>query len=148
MYARYMFEAHKNSTGKVRQYTSSNNRYEDQKRRHPVFKLIITLQNFEQKLPSSHASISAMSKVTERLDNMDKIIHKMEKKQDGMLKKSSLLINCDEPMVVSETPDEDQNDKKSLLKELIKLIKISAIKGKCLPARTNDSSRSMSHAAL
>ena len=32
-------------------------RYEDQQRP-PVFELIITLQNFEQKFPPSHASIS------------------------------------------------------------------------------------------
>ena len=49
-------------------------------------------------------------------------------------------------MVVSETPDEDQDGQNSLLKELIKLIKgvkpcsatesskISAINGRCLPA--------------
>jgi len=44
------------------------------------------------------------------------------------------MINCDEPMAVSETPDEDQDDQKSLLKELIKLIKLSAIKGIRFPA--------------
>jgi len=89
-----------------------------------------------------------MSKLTERLDNVDKMIDKMEKKQDGMLEELSLLINCDEPVVVSETTDENQNDQKSLLKELIKLIKISAIKGKHLPVQANDSSKSMSRAAL
>ena len=102
-------------------------RYKDQLRRSPVFELITTLQNFEQNLSPSHASISAISQVTERLD-------KVEKKQDGMLKELSLLINCDETMAVSETADEDQDDQKSLLKELIKLIKLSAIKGIRFPA--------------
>jgi len=67
-------------------------------------------------------------------------------KQDGILEELSLLVNCDELMVVSETPDEDQDGQNSLLKELIKLIKgvkpcsatesskISAINGRCLPA--------------
>lgn len=111
------------------------------------------LQIFEQQLPSTHASISAISKVTERLV-------KVEKKLDGMLEELSLLINHDEPMVVSETPDEDQDDQRSLLKDLIKLIKgddpssspvtskISAITVKRLPAQANNSSKSMSHAAL
>ena len=44
-------------------------------------------------------------------------------KQDGMLEELSLLINCDEPVAVPEAPSEDQDDQKSLLKELIKLIK-------------------------
>lgn len=108
------------------------------------------LQNIEQQLPPSHASISAM----------DKMIDKMEKQQDGILEELPLLINCDEYVVVSETPDEDQDDQRSLLKELIKLIKddepysspvssqISAIKGKRPPAQANYSSKSMSHAAL
>ena len=46
-------------------------RYEDQQRRPPVFELILTLQNLEQKLPPSHTSISAISQVTERLDKLD-----------------------------------------------------------------------------
>ena len=60
----------------------------------------------------------------------------------------SLMINHDNPVAVSETPDEDQDDQKNLLKDLIKLIKVSAIKGKRLPAWANDISRSMSRAAL
>lgn len=60
----------------------------------------------------------------------------------------SLMINRDEPMAVSETPDEDQDDQKNLLKELIKLIKLSAIKGIRFPAWANDISKSMLHAAL
>jgi len=83
-------------------------RYEDQQRP-PVFELILMLQNFEQKLLPSNAFISAISQVTDRLD----------KKQEQL----SLLINHDEPVVVSETLDEDQDDQRSLLKELIKLIK-------------------------
>ena len=79
--------------------------------------------------------------MTERLD-------KMEKKQDGMLEELSLVINHDEPMAISETCDEDQDDQKSLLKELVKLIKVSAIKGKCPPIRAKDHSKFMSRAAL
>ena len=33
------------------------------------------------------------------------------------------MINCDEPLVASGTPDEDQDEQRSLMKELIKLIK-------------------------
>ena len=58
------------------------------------------------------------------------------------------MISTDEPVVVSETPDEYQNDQKSPLEELIKLIKISAVRGKRLPAQANDSSKSMLRAAL
>lgn len=106
-------------------------------------------QNFEEQLPPSHAYISVILKV--RLD-------KMEKRQDGILDDLSLLINCDEPMVVSETFDEDQDDQKSLLKELIQLIKgdepssssisskSSAIKGS-LPVQANGGSKSMLHSA-
>ena len=43
-----------------------------------------------------------------------------------MLEELSLLINCDEPVAVPEAPSEDQDDQKSLLKEQIKQIKISA----------------------
>ena len=76
-------------------------------------------------------------------------------KQDGILEELSLLVNCDELMVVSETPDEDQDGQNSLLKELIKLIKgdepcspggsskISATKGRYLPAQVNDCSKSV-----
>lgn len=76
-----------------------------------------------------------------------------------MLKEPSLWINWDEPVVLSETPDGDQDDQKSPLKEL-KLIKdeepysspvssiISAIKGKRRPAQASDSQKSMSHAIV
>jgi len=40
-----------------------------------------------------------------------------------MPEKLSLLINFEKPVVVSETLDDDQDDQRSLLKELIKLIK-------------------------
>jgi len=110
------------------------NRYKDLNRRPPVFELILTLQNFEQKLLSSHVSISAISQMTERLDKVEKRMDKMDKKQDGILEELSLMINHDNPVAVSETPDEDQDDRKNLLKELIKVIKLSAIKSKCLPA--------------
>lgn len=93
-------------------------RYVDKQRRPPYFELILTVQKFEQQLPPSHASISAISKVTESLN-------KMEKKQDIILEELSLLINSDEPVVVSETLDEDHDDQRSLLKELIKLINLS-----------------------
>ena len=101
-------------------------RYEDLQRRPPVFELILTLENFQEKLPPCHASISAISQVAERPDTVDKMIDEMEKKQDGMLEELSLLINCDEPVAVPEAPSEDQDDQKSLLKEQIKQIKISA----------------------
>jgi len=40
-----------------------------------------------------------------------------------MQEQLSLLINCDEPVVVSQTFNEDKDDQRSLLKELIKVIK-------------------------
>lgn len=121
-------------------------KYSDQQRRPPVFELIITLQNFVQKLPLSHASISAISQVTDSLDEMQEQL--------------SLLINREEHVVVSETLDEDQDDQRSLLKELIKVIKgdepfyspvsskMSAIKGKYLPAQTNNKSETTFCTAL
>lgn len=65
-----------------------------------------------------------------------------------------MLINCDEHVVVSETPVEDRDDYNSLLKELIKLIKggescspgvssVSAIKDRYLPAQVNYHSKSV-----
>ena len=90
-------------------------RYEEQQR--PlVFELIIMLQNFEQQLPPSHSYHTAILKVTERLG-------KMKKKRDYVVEELFLLINCDEPLVISESPDKDQDDQNSLLKELTKLIK-------------------------
>ena len=118
-------------------------RYEEQQRRPLVFELIITLLNYEQQLPPTHTSISATSKVTDRLDEVQEQV--------------SLLINCDEPIVVSETLDEDQDDQRSIMKELIKLMKIqlikgdglfspvsskiSAIKGKRFPAQARNNSK-------
>lgn len=75
------------------------------------------------------------------------------------------MINRDEPIVVSETFDEDQDKQRGLMKELIKLMKIqlikedgspsspvsskiSAIEGKCFPARVRNNSRTASRAAL
>ena len=49
----------------------------------------------------------------------------MDKKQDVILEELSLVINCDERVAVSGTPDENQDDQKNLLKELIKLISLS-----------------------
>jgi len=109
------------------------NRYEDLKRRPPVFGLLLTLQNFEQKLLPPLAFTSAISQMVERLDRVDKSTDNMDKKQDGILEELSLVINCDEPVAVPETPTEDLDDQKNLLKELIKLIKVSAIKSKHLP---------------
>ena len=40
----------------------------------------------------------------------------------------SLLINRDEPIIVSETFDDDQDKQRGLMKELIKLMKIQLIK--------------------
>jgi len=89
-------------------------RYEEQQR--PlVFELIIMLQNFEQQLPLSHSYHTANLNVTEILCKM--------KKRDSVVKELFLLINCDEPVVISESPDKDQDDQNSLLKELTKLIK-------------------------
>ena len=70
-------------------------RYEDQQRRPLVFKLILTLQNYEQHLPPTHVSISALSELANRLGEVQEQV--------------SLLINHDEPVVVSETFDEDQD---------------------------------------
>ena len=68
---------------------------------------------------------------------------------------SVILINWDEPVVLSATPDEDEDDQKSLLKELIKLTqgdepcsspgpsKLSAIQSKRLPAQAKDGRKSM-----
>ena len=151
IYGRSSQEQHPKSTS-VHSLAALFERYEPQQKRPLLFELIVTLQNFEQQLPLSHASISAISEVTERLDTT-------EKKQDRMLKEPSLQINWDEPVVLSETPDGDQDDQKSPLKEL-KLIKdeepysspvssiISAIKGKRRPAQASDSQKSMSHAIV
>ena len=89
-------------------------RYEDQQRRPLVLELILTLQNYEQHLPPTHASISAVSQVANRLDEVEEQV--------------SLLINRDDPVVVSETFDEDQDKQRGLMKELIKLMKIQLIK--------------------
>ena len=62
----------------------------------------------------------------------------MDKKRDDILEELSLVINHDEPVAVSQTPDEDQDDQKNLLKELVKLIKVSAIKVKCPPVQAKD----------
>ena len=82
-----------------------------------------------------------------------------------MQEQVSLLINHDEPVEVSETFDEDQDEQRGLMKELIKLkkiqlikgdgpysspasSKISAIKGKRLPAQARNNSRTASHIAM
>ena len=59
-------------------------RYEDQQRRPLVFELILTLQNYEQHLPPTHISISAVTEFANRLQEQ-----------------LSLLINRDESIVVS-----------------------------------------------
>ena len=123
---------------------SANDRYREQERIPLVFELILTLQNYEQQLPPTHASIAAISQVTNQLNEMQEQI--------------SQLINRDKPVPVSEAPSEDQDNQKSLLKELIKLMriltnddeppyswapsKISAIKSKRFPAPVrNNTSR-------
>ena len=88
-------------------------RYEDQRRRLLVFELILTLQNYEQQLPPTHASISSISQIADRLHEMQEQL--------------SLFIYRVEP-IVSDMLDEDQNDKRSLRKELIKVMKIQLIK--------------------
>ncbi|XP_021239577.1 uncharacterized protein LOC110391946 [Numida meleagris] len=129
-------------------------RYEGRQRRPPVFELMLTLQNLEEILPPSHASISAVTEVKEELE-------KMKKNQAALLGDLSLLMDCDEPVsAASEAPDGDQEDLRRLLKELIRLIKgeispspasskVSALQGRRLPARANnDGGRSMARAAL
>ena len=46
-----------------------------------------------------------------------------------MQEQVSLLMNHYEPVVVSETSDENQDKQRGLMKELIKLMKIQLIKG-------------------
>ena len=76
--------------------------------------MILTLQNYEQHLSPTHVSISAASGLANRLSEVQEQV--------------SLLINHDEPVVVSETFDEDQDKQRGLMKELIKLMKIQLIK--------------------
>jgi len=124
-----------------------------------LFELIITLCNFEQYLARTKAYISAILKVTERLD-------KVESNQKSTVEELSTLLNRDEthepskPTMASETHDENQDDQNSLLKELIKLIKgdqpcfpplsssILAIKSRYSPAQGSGNSKSMSHIVL
>ena len=77
-------------------------RYEDQQRRPLVFELILTLQNYEQHLPPTHVSISAVSELANRLGEVQEQV--------------SLLINRDESIVVSETFDKDQDKQRGLVK--------------------------------
>ena len=82
-----------------------------------------------------------------------------------MQEQVSLLIHRDKAVVVSEMGDEDQDKQRGLMKGLIKLTeiqlikadgpssspvssKISAIEGKCFPARVRNNSRTASRAAL
>ena len=76
--------------------------------------MILTLQNYEQHLPPTHVSISAVSELANRLGEVQEQV--------------SLLINRDEPVVVSETFDKDLDKQRGLMKELIKLMKIQLIK--------------------
>ena len=70
--------------------------------------------NYEQHLPPTHVFISAVTELANRLGELQEQV--------------SLLINCDEPVVVSETFDEDQDKQRGLMKELIKLMKTQLIK--------------------
>ena len=109
--------------------------------------MILTLQNYEQHLPPTHVSISAVSELANRLGEVEE--------------QMSLLINHDEPVVVSETFDKDLDKQRGLMKELIKLMKIqlikgdgsssspvsskiSAIEGKRFPAQVRNNSRTAS----
>lgn len=76
--------------------------YKDQQRRPLVFELILTLHNYEQHLPLTHVSISAVSELANRLGEVQEQV--------------SLLINRDEPVVVSEKLDEDQVKQRGLMK--------------------------------
>lgn len=106
-------------------------------RRPLLFDLIIRLCDFEQYLTPPKTYISAILEVTlERLD-------RMESKQEDTMEKLCTLFNCDEPnepMLASETPNENQDYQNNLLKGLIKLIcslpvssSISAIKSRHPP---------------
>lgn len=115
-----------------------------------LFELIITLCNFEQYLARTKAYISAILKVTERLDKM--------KIKEDIMEALSTVLHCNEPdelIVVSETPDDEQDYQNSLLKGVIKLISslpvssnISAIKSRCPPAQTSDNSKTTLDTAL
>lgn len=105
-------------------------------RRPLLFDLIIRLCDFEQYLIPPQAYISTILEVTGRLD-------RIERKQEDMMEKLCALFNCDapnEPMLASETPDENQDYQNNLLKGLIKLYcslpvssSISAIKNRHPP---------------
>ncbi|XP_052549334.1 uncharacterized protein LOC128085658 [Tympanuchus pallidicinctus] len=76
---------------------SACDRFNEQQRTPLVYELIVTLQNYEQLLSPIHAAVAAISKMTEQV---------------------SQLINRDKPVAVSETLDEDQDNQKSLMKEI------------------------------
>ena len=116
--------------------------------------MILTLQNYEQHLPPTHVSISAVTELANRLGDVEE--------------QMSLLTNRDEPVepvIVSETFDDDQDKQRGLMKELIKLMKIQLIKedgspsspvtskisateGKRFPARVRNNNRTASRVAL
>ena len=112
--------------------------------------MILTLQNYEN-LPPTHVFISAISELANRLGEVQEQV--------------SLLINRDEPIIVSETFDEDQDKQRGLMKEHIKLTKIqlikedgsssspvsskiSAIESKRFRAQVRNNNRTASHVAL
>ncbi|XP_052520751.1 uncharacterized protein LOC128071766 [Tympanuchus pallidicinctus] len=121
--------------------TSACNRYKEQQRTLLVYELFLTLQNYEQLLSPIHAAVAAVSKMTDQLNETRE--------------QMSQLINHDKPVAVSETLDEDQDNQKSLMKEMMKFVrvhlnkedkpsfscapsKISAVRGKCFPAQVRD----------
>ncbi|XP_048786377.1 uncharacterized protein LOC125686442 [Lagopus muta] len=88
---------------------SACDRYKEQQRTPLVDELILTLQNYEQLLPPTHAAVAGISQVTDQLNEVRKQV--------------SQLITRDKPVAVSETLDEDQDNQKSLMKEMKEMMK-------------------------
>lgn len=91
-----MSEIHKKSTRKVCWYTNSNV-WKIGGRMEKTPSLWTDYYILKLQIPPSHAYISTISRVTDKME-----------KQDGILEELSL--DCDEHVVVSETPVQDQDD--------------------------------------
>jgi len=124
--------------------------YGGRQRRPLLFELIIRLYDFELDLTPLWAYVLSILKVTERLDKM--------KIKEDIMEALSTVLHCNEPdelIVVSETPDEEQDYQNSLLKGVIKLISslpvssnISAIKSRCPHTQASDNSKTVLCIAL
>lgn len=125
--------------------------YGREQRRPLSNELINRLHDFELHLIPLRACVSAISKVTKKLD-------RTESNQEDIMDKHSTVLYCyetDESVVVSEAPDGDQAYQNSLLDGLIKLFSsrpasshVSAIKRRYPPAQPSDNSKTMSRIAL